>query len=141
MLWSDPRSSSTQNSTNFFASSGEENIRSFTSCLPVLSFVYVGSLSLSIVYLCTLMVLISVRPLSSLFACPMSSCLLLKSPVIIVFLCRRIMPSKISFDGFLCGQYIVVICICSCPVVISIGCCRFVVGFVQVFRFLCCFCV
>ena len=72
----------------------------------------------------------SVRPLSSLFACPMSSCLLLKSPVIIVFLCRRIMPSNISLDGFLCGQYIVAICICSCPVVTSIECCRFVVGFV-----------
>ena len=70
MLWSDPRSSSNQNSTNFFASSGEENIRSFTSCLPVLSFVYVGSLSFSIVYLCALIVLTSVRPLSSLFACP-----------------------------------------------------------------------
>ena len=60
----------------------------------------------------------------------MSLCLLLKSPVIIVFLCRRIMPSKISFDGFLCGQYIVAICICACPVVISIECCRLVVGFV-----------
>ena len=35
MLWSDPRSSSAQNSTNFFASSGEENIRSFTSCLTI----------------------------------------------------------------------------------------------------------
>ena len=130
MLWSDPRSSSTKNSTNFFVSSGEENIRSFTSCLPVLSLVYVGSLSFSIVYLCALIVLISVRPLLSLFSCPMSSCLLLKSPVIIMFLCRRIMPSNISFDGFLCGQYIVAICICSCPVVISIECCRFVVGFV-----------
>ena len=91
---------------------------------------YVGSLSFSIVYLCALMMLISVRPLSSLFACPMSSCLQLKSPVIIVFLCRRIMPSKISCGGFLCGQYIVAICICSCPVVISIECWRFVVGFV-----------
>ena len=37
MLWSDPRSSSTQKSSNFFAISGEENIRSFTSCAPVLS--------------------------------------------------------------------------------------------------------
>ena len=82
---------------------------------------YVGSLSFSIVYLCALMVLISV---------PMSSCLLLKSPVIIVCLCRRIMPSKISLDDFLCGQYTVAICICSCPVVTSIECCRFVVGFV-----------
>ena len=66
-------------SSPFFA------IRYFTSCLPVLSLVYVISLSFSIVYLCALMVLISVRLLPSLFACPMSSCLLLKSPVIIVF--------------------------------------------------------
>ena len=124
----------TQNSTNFFAISGEENITSFTSCLPVLSLVYVGSLSFSIVYLCVLMVLISVRLLSSLFACPMSSCSLLKSPVIIVFLCLCIMPSKISFDGFFCGQYIVAICICSCPVVISIECWKFVVGFRGVCR-------
>ena len=127
-----PRSSSTQNSTNFFAISGEENIRSFTSCLPVLSLVYVGSLSFSIVYLCALMLLMSVRPLSSLFACPMSSCLLLKSPVIIVFLCLRIMLSKISCDGFFCLLYIVAICICSCPVVISIECCRFVVFVVYI---------
>ena len=40
------------------------------------------------------------------------------------------MGSKISLDGFLCGQYTVAICICSCPVVTSIECCRFVVGFV-----------
>ena len=35
MLWS----SSTPNSTNFFVISGEENIRSLTSCAPVLSLV------------------------------------------------------------------------------------------------------
>ena len=49
MLWSDPRSSPTQKSKNFFVIPGEEKIRSFTSCVPVLSFVYVGSSSLSLV--------------------------------------------------------------------------------------------
>ena len=50
--WSDPRYSSTQKSWKVSIILGEAKIRSFTSSFPVMSFVYVGSLSLIFVYLC-----------------------------------------------------------------------------------------
>ena len=80
-------------------------MRTFTSCFPAASFVYVGSLSFSLVYLCWLVMSTSVRPLMSLVSCPKSSCLLLKSPVMIVLSCLVMIACSISVDGCFCGQY------------------------------------
>ena len=100
-------------------------MRSFTSCFAVMSLVYVGWLSFSLVYRYLFVMLTSVRPLASLLSCPKSSCLLLKSPVVIVLSCLSINPVSISVDGSFFGQYNVVICIESCGVCTIIECCKF----------------
>ena len=79
-------------------------MRSFTSCLPVTSLVYVGWLSFSLVYLYLFVTCTSVQPLLSLVLCPKYSCLLLKSPVMIVLSCLLMMPSIISVGDCFCGQ-------------------------------------
>ena len=77
-------------------------MRSLTSCFAVMSLVCVGWLSFSLVY--RYLWLTSVRPLVSLLSCPKSSCLLLKSHVMIVLSCLSINPVSISVDGSFFGQ-------------------------------------
>ena len=104
-------------------------MRSFTSSFPVLSFVYVGWLSFNFVYLCLFIVFTKFRPAMFDSSCPKSSCLLLKSPVIIVFVWFCMVFVNSSVDGFPFGQYIVVICMLSVGVFSVIVCCRLCVWF------------
>ena len=83
---------------------GEAKIRSFTSSFPVTSLVYVGSLSLIFVYLCCSVYCTSNLPSLSAVSCPKFLCLQLKSPVMIVLICRVQMVLMISWDGFFRGQ-------------------------------------
>ena len=92
--WSEPRSSSTQKIWKVSIILGEAKIRSFTSSFPVMSLVYVGSLSLIFVHLCC-----SVYCTSNLPSLSVVSCLQLKSPVMIVLICRVQMVQMGFFGG------------------------------------------
>ena len=68
----------------------------------------------------------------SLVSWPKSSCLLLKSPVMIVLSCLSMMPVSILVGGCFCGQYSVVICMESRDVCTSMERCKFLVAVVVV---------
>ena len=94
--WSDPRSLSTQKFWKNSIILGDAKIRSFTSSFAVTSLVYVGSLSLIFVYLCCSVYCTSNLPSLSAVSCPKFLCQHLKSPVMIVLICRVQMVLMIS---------------------------------------------
>ena len=83
---------------------------------------------------------ISVRPLLSLVSCPRSSCLPLKSPMIIVLLCLCIIPSIISFEGFYVGSrwLIFVLFLSLLLPVLSVFCVVFISSSISTFMLLLC---
>ena len=116
----------------FLNKSGDANMSSFVVSLWVFVLRCVGAGSLSNVSCNASVVSMRMRPHLLLFGCPVFSCLMLKSPVMIVFWYLDAMFVMSVGSGFCLGQYIVAIWIgvlfCA---VMRMAWCRFLLPFVM----------